>query len=121
MSRDVDNDRKFNEFIKDVVGKVKMQDEGVHLANPDAYANFERAVMIANNLASEIDATVKSEHGVIITSLSAITIEASDFTVRNTKLLCKLLASSAGWEMYPLTNGRVRLALDYPNMTKKID
>jgi len=54
------------------------------------------------------------------TSMGVISIEAAEFTFENLNCLQTVLSTASNVEIYPLTNGKLRMNIAYHGITKKL-
>lgn len=49
-------------------------------------------------------------------NIGSVSVELSELTVTNPTLFCKIISACDNFEIYPLTNGKIRLGLTFRQM-----
>lgn len=64
--------------------------------------------------------TISCELHSPFTSMGVISIEATEFTFENMNYLQTVLSSASNIEIYPLTNGKLRMNIAFHGITKRL-
>ena len=120
MENNKENWEELDEFI-DFIGQWILEDEqqpGV--LNPVRIQQMNFAHKILQRMAEDGDITVSCELHSPFHSMGSICLEGEDLVFVNCKWLARAITFADSVDVYPLTNGRIRMVLAFHGIVQKI-
>lgn len=118
----MDNHEKMDTLLESLMEFMNLLPQAtVKLINPIRYrAMMESVFNLKNLLADEYE---EGEINIQINdklNLGAVSVELEDFSVSNMQKFLKILVTADCFEVFPLTNGQLRVELTFQGMLKAL-
>lgn len=108
---------EFRDSCQDLYNKIVEEEHSPHVLNEKRVKEMCYAVSMLEKIGSDADATVCHSFGENIQSMGSAYIEGLDIVCRDTNLFSQVVRLADGIDVYPLTNGNVRIEFAFHNIT----
>lgn len=89
--------------------------------DPERYYQLVQAVIKIQNMLNQINTEWNMKIEIIDSfNLGSVLIELSEMTVINPHLFCEIISDCDNFEIYPLTNGKIRIAIAFQRVFRSV-
>lgn len=110
-------ERALDEVVQSVGGKIMEEDARLQIANAERMKQMAFTYEVLKNLLSGQDVSVAYEVNKPFKSTGSITVEGKELVFDDTRWFAVASEFADNFEVYPLKNGKIRLAFAFHNLT----
>ncbi len=116
------DDKELDALIEALGKRIQKQDSKTAMMDLSRYKKMQEAYGILRGLIHETaETSVTYEINEPFKSTGSIMVEGHSIEITNTEWFCKAVALADNFEVYPLVNGKLRMAFTFYNLTKSIE
>ena len=111
---------EFDKFLEEIRPLIEAQESRPVMPNEKEMKKFFLSLNTLAYLIRGKDIKLSYEVGEVFKSSGSITLEGSEFIFSNPGLFAKAASFADNMEVYPLTNGNVRMAFAFHSLNKPV-
>ncbi|MBQ3193305.1 MAG: hypothetical protein IJO21_03030 [Oscillospiraceae bacterium] len=119
MSNKFENE-ELDAIIQALGQAIEADEQRTGILSPERLQQMEGAYRLLLELAKETDAVVTYQLNAPFKSMGSICMEAESFEFTDIPKLIKAIHTSDNIDIYPLTNGHIRMVLTFHGLVKAI-
>lgn len=113
-------ERGLDEFVLQLGERIAKDESGVSIMNPMREENVDFVYKVLRYLTRDDDSVTLKRDDVMYPSMASISLEAEAVTFTDMKWFLRAAEFASNLDVYPLTNGKIRMTFGFHGMTKKL-